>query len=96
MDLSGLQTQSAQSGLSKYETQRLRDASEKLEANFLALMLKESGLGKTPDFGGGGEGEDQFASFLVEAQAQKIVEAGGIGLAEQIFHSLAERTHDNS
>lgn len=59
MDLSGLQTQSAQSGLSKYETQRLRDASEKLEANFLALMLKESGLGKTPDFGGGGEGEDQ-------------------------------------
>lgn len=96
MELSGIQAQASQNGLSKLETERLRDASQKLEANFLAQMLKESGLGKTPDFAGGGEGEDQFASFLIDAQAQKIVEAGGIGLAEQIFQSLAGRANGNS
>ncbi|MCA0044249.1 rod-binding protein [Celeribacter litoreus] len=69
-------------------TQKLREASETLEAQFLAEMLKASGFGKTPDFFGGGSGEDQFTSFLVEAQSKRIVEAGGIGLAEQIFNSL--------
>lgn len=69
----------------------LRDASEKLEASFLAEMLKSAGFGKTPDAFGGGEGEDQFASFLIQAQADKMVEAGGIGLAEQLFEALKER-----
>lgn len=71
--------------------EQLRDASEKLEAGFLAEMLKASGLGKTPDTFGGGTGEDQFTSFLVQAQAEKLVEAGGIGLAEHIFQALVEK-----
>lgn len=72
---------------------QLRTVSEKLEAQFLAEMLKLSGFGKTPKAFGGGNGEDQFTSFLVEAQAQKIVEAGGVGLAEQIFNSLKEQSN---
>jgi Rod binding domain-containing protein len=71
--------------------EKLRDASEKLESAFLAEMLKSAGFGKTPDAFGGGEGEDQFASFLIQAQATKMVEAGGIGLAEQLFEALKER-----
>ncbi|WP_417250324.1 rod-binding protein [Celeribacter sp.] len=91
MELSGLLPSTSPKALSSHEAEKLRTASEKLEASFLAQMLKESGFGKTPDFAGGGEGESQFTSFLIDAQAEKIVEAGGIGLAEQIFKSLTER-----
>lgn len=66
----------------------LRDVAIKLEASFLAEMLKTAGLGKTPDAFGGGAGEDQFASFLVHEQARALAERGGIGLAETIFNAL--------
>ena len=71
----------------------LRRAAEKLEASFLAEMLKSAGLGKLPEAFGGGAGEDQFASFLRQAQAEEMVKAGGIGLAESLYHSLKE--HEN-
>ena len=70
----------------------LRNAAEKLEAAFLAEMLKASRFGETPTEFGGGIGEDQFASFLRQAQADAMVRAGGIGLAEQLFQSLAVRS----
>jgi Rod binding domain-containing protein len=70
----------------------LRTASQKLEAAFLAEMLKSAGLGKARDgLGGGGAGEDQFASLLANLQAEEMAKAGGIGLAEHIFHALKER-----
>ncbi|WP_299749487.1 rod-binding protein [uncultured Tateyamaria sp.] len=72
----------------------LRAAAAKLEAAFLAEMLKSAGLGESRDAFGGGAGEDQFSSFLVQAQAEKMVEAGGIGLAEALFESLKERSHE--
>lgn len=72
----------------------LRAAAHKLEAAFLAEMLKSAGLGESRDTFGGGAGEDQFSSFLVQAQAEKMVEAGGIGLAEALYESLKERNHD--
>ena len=67
---------------------RLRKAAEELEAAFLSEMLKSAGLGQTRQGFGGGAGEDQFASFLRDAQAKEMVRAGGIGLAESIFKSL--------
>lgn len=69
----------------------LRIAAEKLEASFLAEMLKSAGLGKTREADGGGAGEDQFSSFLVMAQAEEMVSAGGIGLAEALFEALKEQ-----
>lgn len=69
----------------------LRAASEKLEAAFLAEMLKAAKFGETPSAFGGGVGEDQFASFMTNAQAEAMVAAGGIGLAERIFESMARR-----
>lgn len=74
----------------------LRDAANKVEASFLAEMLKAGGFGKTPDAFGGGAGEDQFASFLINAQAEQMVEAGGIGLAEHIFNALKESVDGDS
>jgi Rod binding domain-containing protein len=70
---------------------RLRDAAIRLEASFLKEMLSSAGLGRTPDAFGGGAGEDQFASFLLEEQAQSLARAGGVGLAESLFEALKAR-----
>lgn len=72
----------------------LRGAAQKLEATFLAEMLKAAGLGESRSAFGGGSGEDQFSSFLVQAQAEVMVAAGGIGLAEALFDALKEREND--
>lgn len=72
----------------------LRGAAQKLEATFLAEMLKAAGLGESRSAFGGGEGEDQFSSFLVQAQAEEMVAAGGIGLAEALFNALKDREND--
>ena len=69
----------------------LRAAAQKLEASFLAEMLKAAGLGRMSSDFGGGPGEAQLSSFLVQAQAEKMVAAGGIGLAEALFDALKER-----
>ena len=69
----------------------LRQAASKLEAAFLAEMLKSAGLGEVRSEFGGGAGEEQFASFLRQAQAEAIVAKGGIGLSENLFRSLLRR-----
>lgn len=74
--------------------QALHAAAQKLEATFLAEMLKAAGLGQTATGFDGGAGEDQFSSFLVQAQAEEMVAAGGIGLAEALFDALKEREND--
>lgn len=73
---------------------RIRDAAVKLEATFLAEMLKAAGLDKPRQTFGGGAGEEQFMSLLVREQALAMARAGGIGLAESIYESLKEQTHD--
>ena len=72
---------------------KLKDASVKLEAVFLAEMLKSAGLGKAQEGLGGGSGEDQFSSLLANLQAEEMARAGGIGLAEQIFETLKEQEY---
>jgi len=72
----------------------LREAAQKLEATFLAEMLKSAGLGKARESFGGGAGEDQFGSFLVQEQAMHMVRAGGIGLSEALFETLKERENE--
>lgn len=74
--------------------QALREAANKMEASFLAEMLKSAGLGKSSSEFGGGAGEDQFASFLVQEQAMMMVKAGGIGLSEALFESLKEKNNE--
>ena len=75
--------------------QALRRAAGQLEARFLAEMLKAAGLGDARESFGGGAGEDQFASFLREAQAGEMVKAGGIGLAESLYQALKERSDEH-
>ena len=75
-------------------TDELREASRQLEAAFLAIMLKEGGVGAPRESMGGGIGEEQFASFLTEIHARQMVDAGGIGLAESIFRALSRAAND--
>ncbi len=71
---------------------KLRSASVELEATFLAETLKSAGLGEVRESFGGGAGEDQFSSFLVQHQARQLAESGGVGLSEILFKSMMERT----
>ena len=65
--------------------------SRELEANFLSEMLKSAGINKSGGSFGGGAGEDAFSSLLTQQYAQKMANAGGIGLAQHIYKSLAGR-----
>lgn len=70
-----------------------REAAQRLEATFLAEMLKSAGFGQSSGFAGG-IGEDQFASFQRQALADEMVKSGGIGLAETFYQSLMEASDD--
>ena len=70
----------------------LRRVSQELEAAFISEMLKHSGMaGGRSGLGGGGAGEDQFASLLRAEHARLFAERGGIGLAENIYRALLAR-----
>ena len=47
-----------------------------------------------PESFGGGAGEEAFASLLTDEYARLLAERGGIGLAEQVFELLKQRTRD--
>ena len=72
-----------------------RQAAEKLEATFLAEMLKSAGFGEQENSFSGSAGEDQFASFQRTAMAEQMVKKGGIGLAEAFYKSMMEKMDDN-
>ena len=72
----------------------LMDKAKQLEAAFLAQMLSYAGMGASDGPFAGGAGEEQYSSFLRDAQAKAIVDHGGIGLAENLFKSLVK--HDTA
>ncbi len=76
------------------EDNKLWTAAQSLEAVFLAEMLKQSGFGDPLDGFGGGIGEEQFSSLMVDHQAQALAEKGSLGLAEQIFKAMSELNND--
>lgn len=84
------QTMSAATPVRPAVKDPLREAAIELEASFLAEMLKSAGLGESSEAFGGGAGEEQFSSFLIREQANQIARAGGIGLAESLYHALKE------
>lgn len=69
----------------------LKEVATALEANFLAEMLKYSGLNDASGSFSGGPGEEAFASLLNREYATALANSGGVGLAESIFKSLAKQ-----
>jgi len=86
--------QSVTHGPQDKNTQALKEASIKLEATFLSEMLKSAGVGESRGDFGGGAGEEQFGSFLRDAQALELARSGGIGLAESIFEAMKARANE--
>lgn len=84
------------STLSPARATLLMKKAKELETNFLSEMLSYTGLDSQKGEFGGGIGEDQFSSFLREAQAKAMVDHGGIGLSQNIFNALVRRDHDNT
>lgn len=76
--------------------QKLMNEARRLEATFLSQMLAHAGLDQSVAAMGGGDGAAQFASFLRDAQAESMVQAGGIGLSESLFRALTTRTAEGS
>lgn len=72
----------------------LREVAEAFEASFLAEMLRHTGLDAAPAGFGGGAGEAAFAGLLTEQYARLLAARGGVGLAEQIFEALKQRTRE--
>ncbi|MDE3026977.1 MAG: chemotaxis protein chel [Paracoccaceae bacterium] len=72
---------------------KLRAAAQSLEAAFLSEMLSFAGLDKSRQGFGGGIGEEQFSSFLRQAEATAMVKHGGIGLSEKLFEALKEHSN---
>lgn len=69
-----------------------RKTAEAFEAAFLTEMLKHAGVNAMPQAFGGGAGEDAFASFLTGEYARLLAERGGVGIAEQVFEVLKQRS----
>ncbi|MCK0120422.1 rod-binding protein [Loktanella sp. F6476L] len=72
----------------------LRDIVVKLEATFISEMLKSAGVGDSRGDFGGGAGEEQFGSFLRDAQALELAKSGGLGLSETLFEVMKGRFDD--
>jgi Rod binding domain-containing protein len=67
---------------------RIKLAAKELEVTFATEMLKAAGFDKPQESLGGGTGEAQFSSFLLETRARALVDAGGFGLAKQLESAL--------
>jgi peptidoglycan hydrolase FlgJ len=71
----------------------LHRLAQEMETAFLSEMLGHAGLDAPQESFGGGIGEEQFGSFLREQQADAMVRAGGIGLAESLFRAMTRGSH---
>ena len=81
----------ALSTILSHRSAQLMQKAQELETRFLSEMLAHTGLDAQTGAFNGGIGEDQFASFLREAQAKAMVDRGGLGLAQSIFQNLVRR-----
>lgn len=75
----------------EHRNQHIRHAAQQLETTFFSQMLKSAGLGATQSSFGGGAGEEQFTSFLIDEHAKAITKNGGLGLSEKLFQALLRR-----
>jgi Rod binding domain-containing protein len=70
-------------------TARMRETAQAFEASFLSQMLKPmfEGLSTDGPFGGG-QAEETWRGFMIDAMAKQTVRAGGIGLADQVMSEM--------
>ena len=69
------------------EDAALREKAQAFEAMFLAEMLSHAGL----DAARGVPGAEAFSSFTTRALAERMADAGGIGLADALYRGMLAR-----
>lgn len=72
---------------------KLRETSQKLEAQFLSIMLKNAGFEKALGNIGDSKDHSEFASFLIDEYAQSLAKTHDFGLAEKFYTSLLRTYH---
>jgi flagellar protein FlgJ len=67
----------------------VRETAQKFEASFLSIMLQQmfDGVEVAAPFGGG-PGESMFKSFMAEAMAKQVSQAGGIGITDTVAREM--------
>ena len=67
----------------------IKETAKKFEASFLGIMLQQmfEGVETSAPFGGG-PGEAMFKSFMTEAMAKKMTDAGGVGIANTVGREM--------
>lgn len=70
------------------DEQRLRgkidEAAQSFEASFLSTMMKSMFDGVSAGQFGGGDGEEAFKSFLMDAFAKQTAKTANLGLSDQV------------
>ena len=65
------------------------DIAQQFEATYLSAMLAAMFKDVKPEAPfNGGAGEEAFGSFLTDAMARKLAQAGGVGLADNLSREL--------
>ena len=82
-------TGAVMSGTEQAKRAAIKKSAEGFEASFLTSALGSmfEGVTVSEPFGGG-EGEQQFRSFLNEAMAKQMVKNGGIGVAASVQREM--------
>lgn len=67
----------------------IRQTAQDFEAAFLSSMLQPI-FNQLPTDGmfGGGQGEQAFKSFMVDAMARQMARAGGVGLSDAVARQM--------
>jgi flagellar protein FlgJ len=82
-------TTGAQSTAELAKRGQIKQTAQKFESSFLSVMLGQMFEGTdTPAPFGGGPGEAMFKSFLTEAMAKKMTDAGGVGIAASVQREM--------
>jgi Rod binding domain-containing protein len=68
---------------------QIKQTAKEFETNMVSSMLKPmfEGLSTAAPFGGG-EGEEMFRSFLIDAMAKQVTKAGGLKLSGAVEAEL--------
>ena len=84
-----LQPPGAQSAAQLAKRGDIKETAKKFEASFLGIMLQQmfEGVETSAPFGGG-PGEAMFKSFMTEAMAKKMTDAGGVGLSKVVGNEM--------
>jgi peptidoglycan hydrolase FlgJ len=67
---------------------KIAETAKLFEANIMSSLMQAMFEGVDAGTFGGGHGEQQFKSMLVDAFAKQTVKAGGMGVADQVAREM--------